>query len=344
MLHNLSPWQAQCCDSWSIEKAPAITVVVKQSFEYDEHGEVSSLCPCEEIIFADEYAGEPGVSSLTAANEMVPFKAAFECYGQFRAELPKGKEARVLEVELGLTAGLKQTNDIKKRLRVVGDRVWQNSLLGKVVGDPQPLVAMDIRYEKTYGGVDLNNADKMCMDNPAGIGFNLKSKQAKGLAVVNIEYADQFIKRPGQSIKVAGFGPIPEIWQPRLDRQAEIDQAAMINSEYPFKDALDKRFYQYAPDDQQITADFDEQWVLSLTGFITNKDYGDKTDICLPYQVPQLSVKQGEQLAQRQMKCDTLVVDTPNQAFHLLWRVQIEKKKPDELCEIIVTEAKGKQS
>jgi len=321
MLHNLSTWQAVMVESWQQNKQKHLTLVVKQSFEYDDNGKVFAKENSEEIAMADKMVAEPTTSSLKIANEAVAFKKGFELYGNMTAYPPKAKQAKVVEVNLSL----KQDNDLvfSKTLRVTGHRIWQSSLFGKTASDPKALAPTELSYENSYGGVDSENAEKIFAENPAGKGFRVK--QVKGSELPCVEYPKQFLSHPKNKIPPASYGAIPQFWQPRLALLPEVEQTALMAGEYPYLDELANETFNCAPQDQQLDLCFSSAMVLSLKGLSPNKEYQYSTDISLPYYPPLVALINGEEQSFIDLSCDTLVLDADANTFHLVWRKSIAK-------------------
>ncbi|MBU2894389.1 DUF2169 domain-containing protein [Colwellia sp. D2M02] len=341
MLHNLSPWQATTVENWLHSKQKCLTLIVKQSFEYDDNGNVYAMEKSEEIVMADAMLAEPTTSSLKLANEAVAFKKGFELYGNLTAYPPKAKQAKVIEVYVALT----QDNNpvFNKTLRVTGERFWQQSLLGKTASDPKPLKPTALSYENTYGGIDPEKSDKMFPENPAGKGFRVKN--VKGSLLPKIEYPAHFLKHPKKEIPPASYGALPLFWQPRLALLPEIDQEALMAGEYPYQGKMHESMFNCAPVDQQLNINFTEQLTLTLKGVSPNKDYHHLTQIKLPYLPPQVAIINGEEQAFIELTCDTLVLDADANTFHLLWRKSLEKNNTDKqritpYSQIVVQQAK----
>ncbi|MCJ8321135.1 MAG: DUF2169 domain-containing protein [Colwellia sp.] len=321
MLHNLSPWQGTIVENWQQNKQKGLTVVVKQSFEYDDKGNVYAMETSEDIVMADEMLAEPISSSIKTANEIPAFKKGFELYGNITAYPPKAKQAKVIEVTISLTQ--ENRSVFSKTLRVTGDRVWQKSLLGKTASVPETLVATALSYENTYGGIDPVNGDKVFEENPAGKGFRVKS--INGCPLPKVEYPNDFLRHPKKQIAPASYGAIPQFWQPRLALLPEIEQTALMAGEYPYQSKLRDDVYNCAPLDQQLTISFTKDLVLSLKGVSPNKDYHHVTEVNLPYSPPLVALINGDEQVFIELTCDTLVMDTNANAFHLIWRKSIAK-------------------
>jgi hypothetical protein len=326
MLHNLSPWQAITLDNWQKDKQKCLTLVVKQSFEYDDNGNVFPMETSEDIIMADEMLAEPTTSSLKTANEAVAFKKGFELYGNLTAYPPKAKQAKVIEVNVSL----KQEDKVlfSKTLRVTGDRVWQQSLLGKTASAPQLLKPTALAYENTYGGLDTEKTDKIFAENPAGKGFRVK--QIKGSPLPKVEYPTNFLKHPKKQISPASYCALPLFWQPRLALLAEIDQEALMAGEYPYQSEMNADVFNCAPQDQQLAINFTNAITLELKGVSPNKDYHYVTQVPLPYMPPEVALINGEDQVFLELTCDTLVIDADANAFHLVWRKSLVKSSTDE--------------
>ncbi len=334
-LYNDTSWQANVVENWQQDKQKCLTLVVKQSFEYDDQGKVFAMQDAPEIVVADDMLDEPTTSSLVAANETMPFKQGFEWYGNLTAYPPKGQQVKVIEVNVALQQG--DAIASSKTLRVTGQRVWKSSLLGTKASQPSPLLPTALNYEHTYGGVDAHKPDKLYEHNPAGVGYRVK--HTKGAPLPLVEYPAQTLSHPKSRIPPASYGPVPQFWQPRLSRVPQIDQQALMASQYPYKSALDPQMYNYAPQDQQLDIAFDDNVQLLLKGVSPNKDYLDVTRISLPFLPPRVAIGVDEHAEQIQLAlvCDTLVLDTDANAFHLLWRKSIDINSVSPLHYVLVT-------
>ncbi|MBB1307463.1 DUF2169 domain-containing protein [Pseudoalteromonas sp. SR43-5] len=322
MLNNFSPWQASFFDGWLSDRTLAKVVVVKQSFEFDEKGNVTPNEPGPDIVVADDYDGDPAHSPLSEVNEQVAFKHGFEVYGDFTAYPPKAKQARVIEVELGLHD--KTQPLFKKRLRVTGARFWKRSLLGPVATDPNIIEPTSINYSNAFGGKDLNDESNYLLENPIGRGFKLKNKQAKGQQLPCIEYANQLLRKPSHTTLVASFSAIPSHWSPRIELMPDIDQKALMAGNYPFKTVLDEHFNNMAPLDQRVKKEFSQGWAFSLSGLYPLQEYGQHQRVEIPFEEPIVQLVNTLNRHTINMRCDTLIIDSDAQSFSLLWRGSID--------------------
>jgi len=359
MLYNTTPWQAITVENFSIEQKKCTTIIVKQSFDFNAQGEVMPCVVSEPIIQADEYFAEPTSSSLKTVNETAPYKQGFELYAQSTAYPPKGQQVNVIEVNITLqeqptnssanesTKASSNTPQIllNKTLRVTGERVWKRSLLGSVASTPQPLKPVAIQYEQAFGGVDSKKPSKYCSQNPIGQGFNLHSNEIIANSLPSIEYPQSTLRKAKDSIEVAGFGAIAPSWQPRLALIPEIDQDQLMQGRYPYKKPLPINAYNVAPQDQQIAQTFTlaQPWQCVLKGLLPNLAYHQTVILNIPTNVPQLTVIQGEQQTPTTLICDTLVLNSDDNQFHLLWRTSIDNADLGDSPKFIVQEMPEEQ-
>ncbi|SFC95935.1 DUF2169 family type VI secretion system accessory protein [Pseudoalteromonas denitrificans] len=326
MLHNTSSWQADFTTGFSKTADEIISIIVKQSFEFDDQGNVFEKQPCDAIISSDEHHGDPHKTSLKAANELVPFKRGFEFYGNFSAYPPKGISARVVEVTCKLITHNQKKPEIEKILRITGQRNWKKSLLGTVASDPQILSNTQINYENAFGGINQLKPEQVYGSNPVGRGYKLKSKNAKLQQLPTIELASYFIKRPGKEVPTGGFGAIPLFWSPRSDNIPDIAQPQLMAGKFPYKTPLPDDFYNTAPQDQQTDILFSEGCFFTMSGLLPNLDYRQEVKILLPFDKPVLKhIKEEGMREKLDMQCDTLVIEGDEQSFSLIWRAQIKK-------------------
>lgn len=340
MLHNLTDWQAELFENWLPNKQKCLTLVVKQSYEFDDNGEVFSLAQSEPIVMADEMRGEPTASSLKEVNETAPIKNGFEFYGNLTAYPPKSKRVKVIEVNVSLMQSGEVIAD--KTLRVTGDRKWQSSLLGTRASDPDYLSPTELSYENTYGGFNVEKPLEIYELNPVGTGFKLK--KAKGTSLPKVEYPKSILKHYKNQIQPASYGAIPMFWQPRLDFLPDIDEQALMAGEYPYKENVKPELYNCAPEDQQIEVQFNELFTLSLKGVIPNRDYLHKTEIALPFDKPRAAFIQGDEQIDVDLACDTLVLNPDANSFHLIWRKSIKAEKINDFAEWLVEPPSTEQS
>jgi hypothetical protein len=242
-VNNRSRFKAERAFARDAQGAELWIVAVRATFTIETDGPNAELRPADEqsdVVLAPEYFGKAGESSLRYDNDLVQTKAGTDIVVHAVAHAPRGRPAR--SVDVGLSVG-----GIRKRLRVVGDRTWKKGWRTNAPSDPEPFVALPIRYENAWGG-RLTDSDARDPANPIGVGADT----TPGLPVPNVEP----IGKPIESAKApgtpAGFGPIPCDWQPRLahagtyDEQWERTRQPLVPADF------DETYFRCAPADQQL--------------------------------------------------------------------------------------------
>ncbi|MFC3032147.1 DUF2169 domain-containing protein [Pseudoalteromonas fenneropenaei] len=340
MLINETKWQAADFASWSASGDAQHIVVVKQSYEFDSQGKLCPLSQAPDLQSGDEFNGEGAAQYLTAANELVPYKQGIEIYGNFTAYPPKGQAVRVIETQLQLSDGEGKTL-LNKVLRVTGQRQWRRSLLGPVASEPAYLQPLTMTYDNAFGGQSSGSKAEFSAENPAGKGYKLSNRDAIGSPLPQIEYAHSQYRKPSHNALVAGYGPLPLHWAPRVNQLPKINEAKLMLGEFPYSKALADDFYNYAPRDQIVTAPFAPNWQLRLSGFVAELSYQHALTLKLPFEPPELSVHSGLQSIALDMKCDTLVVDTEAQRLSLIWRCGFARAQIKANSHIVLTQQGG---
>jgi uncharacterized protein YjbI with pentapeptide repeats len=126
-----------------------------------------------------------------------------------------------------------------KSLRVVGPRVWVESVLGAVPSKTLPFSRMPLGYTNAYGGPGYAR-------NPVGKGFGEGE-------LPNIESPDKPIGARSDKPALAGFGPLSPGWADRSARLGRDYGRSWKKQRAPFfAEDLDWSYFNAAPADQQI--------------------------------------------------------------------------------------------
>ncbi len=175
---------------------------------------------------------------------------------------PHGKPIRELEVGVKIGSWLKQ-------LKVVGDRYWDTSMGLMFRTDPKPFQTLPITYENAFGGVDESKANADAFPgNPVGTGYAKSRDQRIGRKLPNIEYpGSPTKKRKQEKNRVAGFGALCSHWAPRCTYGGTYDERWQEEQSPLYPVDFNPRFFQYAPEDQQLGSVFGGETVslLNLT-------------------------------------------------------------------------------
>ncbi len=300
-----------------------LVVVVKGTFTLPKPGEEPMLAKEQaEMVFADEFTGEPGFSAPKYESDFAPVKPRCDVLLNGSAYAPGG--VPVERVEVGLRVG-----SMAKAFSVVGNRVWKKGLLGIAASKPEPFVVMPISYDNAFGGIDKNNPDekkhRFYLENHAGKGFHSETSAEfiDGAPLPYTEEIGQRISSPKGKYRPMAFGPVGRAWQPRPKFAGTYDQNWQDNV-FPFLPSdFDNRYYQSAPEDQQI--DYpqggEEVELVNLT-----------PDGRRSFKVPKHEVPIEFFLRDRSKQpvtapLDTIIIEPDLNRFILIWRAALPLKR-----------------
>lgn len=147
-----------------------------------------------------------------------------------------------------------QLGAVDKRLAVIGDRHWQQSMFKAPSSEPIPFIEMPLAWDRAFGGPSYKK-------NPLGRGIDAKDGR---IALPNIEHARALITAQSQRPEPAGFGPIDVTW-PQRASLAGTYGSGYLEKEFPgFARDTDSAFFSTTPLDQRIEGFWrgDETFVL----------------------------------------------------------------------------------
>jgi hypothetical protein len=292
-------------------------VVVKGTFVIGEDGETKLAEEQAELVYADVFYGEPGLSSIKYECDFAPAKPQSEVIVRGYAFAPLGRPVTELDVAV-------EVGSWEKWLSVVGDRKWDFGLTGMAPTQPQPFTQMPLVYERTFGGWDrtLVNEAKHTVErrNLVGCGFQTNSDLAKiaGRPLPNIEYPGERMKVWNDKPRPAGFGIVGRNWQPRLAFAGTYDKQ-WLDERFPFLPAdFDEHYFQSAPADQQLS-----KLVGGESVRCTNLTPAGE----LTFVLPQIEMPIVFRFRDREEKAsptpDTLLLEPHKRRFLLTWRARV---------------------
>lgn len=230
-----------------------LSLVIKATFDFPEPGATARRAKVQRpLIMADEYDGPPGLSAPKWETDFAFRKSACDVIAQGAAYAPGGIPAE--RVRVGLRVG----NWIKQ-FDVVGPRQWRT--LGPTVAAtrPYPFARLAFSYDTAFGGPDRSRKGEgkppVYADNPYGLGYASarSGSQIDGLDLPLTEDPDDPVTSPFGTYRPMALGPIPRVFPARTRFAGTYDDHWKDNI-FPFLPAdFDERYYQSAPEDQQIT-------------------------------------------------------------------------------------------
>jgi len=310
-----------------------LVVVIKGTFALPRAGEKVRLLEEQlPLVMADTYTGEPGRSAPVHEVDFALHKRACDVLLNGSAYAPAGRQTPRQIV--GLRCGT-----MNKSFDVVGDRVWQAGLTTILPSAAQPYVRMPISYDVAFGGVDVSSEDEQqhaaYAANPVGRGWHksLRSSSVDGKPLPNTEETGQPIGFPSTEYKPVSFGPLARSWPSRARHAGTYDDQWLADV-FPFlpKD-FDDRYYQAAPEDQQIEIPTEPLLVQMI-----NLTPDNLREFSLPsFEAPvHIFPKQGPH-EDHVGKLDTILFEPDHERFTMNWRVTRPLKRSlHEIGQVVV--------
>ncbi|WP_437679783.1 DUF2169 family type VI secretion system accessory protein [Sorangium sp. So ce131] len=201
-----------------------------------------------------------------------------------------------------------------KILRVVGDRVWMDGVLGPAMSDPVPFVRMPLGARYSFGGPEHPQ-------NPVGKGFGTRE-------LPNVENAGDLLLSRSDRPAPAGFGPLSPNGPERR---------AKVGKKYG-KSYHEKQAPYYAEDFDwtYFNAARPDQWLPYLRGDeeLLFQNLHPDAEIFrsrLPGLRIRVFVNDDERgFREAPMHLDTLLVDLDKEALFLTWRGLVEVKDKED--------------
>jgi hypothetical protein len=316
-----------------------LVIVIKGTFVLPKPGEQVRLAEEQlPLIMADTFTGEPGFSAPVQEIDFAPHKQFCDVLLTGHARAPAGREVKRLRA--GLRVGT-----MEKIFDVVGDRVWQAGLTGITASAPQAFIAMPITYDRAFGGADRHSEDESEHDaylpNPVGRGWHkhLKNAWVDGKPLPNIEEVGKSVSFPSDKLKPMALGPLGRGWPQRARYAGTYDQKWLDNV-FPFlpKD-FDERYYQAAPEDQQLAIPKGPIEVV-LSGFTGD---GVRQFVLPHFEAPvHVFPKRGDR-EDLLATLDTIAFEPDHQRFTMSWRVARPLKKSMHEIAQLVAGARGRE-
>ena len=235
--------------------AERLVVAVKGTFSLPKrHGEEPKLAAEQvPLVDADLFTGEPGFSATLVECDYALEKPRCDVLLNGAAYAAGGRPTQ--RVMVGLQIG-----NWRKSVVVLGDRVWRNAGVAYIASQPTSFVRMPISYDNAFGGTDDRPRDPVNYHqyppNPVGRGWHYHRylERITGSPLPNTGEPGDPVRDPQGNYRPMAFGPIGRGWPSRIRHAGTYDQD-WIDNVFPFLPAdFDIRYYQCAPEDQQIAA------------------------------------------------------------------------------------------
>jgi hypothetical protein len=305
------------------------------------------------LIPGDEHYGDPMNSTVKYETDFFPFKVATDVVLNGNAYAPRGVPTPALTASLSV-------GQFRKDIRVIGDRVCRyRAGADPQFTDPEPFTRMELRYERAYGGVDVDSDKKVPCAYPRnhlGKGFvvGTSQKAVNNLPLLNLEDPKDLLT-PGRlscgQVKnwerqpmPQGFGWCSPYWQPRaslagimpaeraLAREMREHFAKMLPpkerklyEDNPLPD-MDFRFFNGASPGLALPFLSGEEEVR-----VTNLTPEGELAFRLPGEPPRIGLDIGEGMREAPVFLHTVMIRLEDRQVDLLWRAAFPYPGPDWL-------------
>lgn len=229
-----------------------LVVVLKGTFAIPPKGGTLVLAEEQQpFVFADTFTGKPGLSAMRRESEFALRKPKCDVLLVGSAHAPEGKAVPSVPVAL-------RVGRMTKHFEVVGKRHWTAGVMGLKPSRAEPFTAMPISYDRAFGGGEPVKGNPELRNtyaaNPVGVGFFEKASDDEilGTPVPNTQDPSAPVLSPRKRYRPMAFGPVGRNFAERV-RFAGTYDAAWQENTFPFLPRdFDDRYFQAAPDDQQI--------------------------------------------------------------------------------------------
>lgn len=312
-VKNETPFAATICVFNNPDGVEAAYGVVKATFEV-RGGHLVPLAKQLPFAPVDAFYGDPTESSLAAAGDLTMCKPATDVLLIGHAHSGHGPQR---EMDVTIKVG-----QIEQTIRVIGDRVWKEGVLGCKPSTPEPFETMPLIYERAFGGTDPEPRDEETIDyeprNPIGRGLIPKNSRLRpdGLPMPNLENPNELIQSVSDRPAPACFAPIAPHWQPRQSFAGTYDEAWEKNRAPYLPEDFDSRFFNSANGELAITPFLQGGEVVEVTGASPLGKFA----FVIPEAVMEHEFNMGGTPVHYESDLDTVVIEPDHNRVTLLWR------------------------
>jgi hypothetical protein len=314
-----------------------LVVVVKGTFGLPEDdGAVRLADEQVPLVLADVFHGEPGRSAPRHEADFVPRKQRCDILLDATAYAPGGRPTTRTQVSVSVGSW-------SKAFAIVGDRVWEAGATGIGMSPIIPFTTMPISYDRAFGGTDDKSDDPSqhaaFARNPSGRGFHkqLRGEWVDNSPLPNTEEDARPVTWVDGDYRPMSFGPIGRHWEPRY-RYAGTYDDAWVEEHFPFLPPdFDERYYQSAPEDQQIPHPQGGEPIV-----LVNLTPSGRAAFVLPqFEAPVYFFPKRGPREDVNLVLDTVMIEPDRSRFTLTWRAARPlRKNIFEIAKVMV----GKRS
>ncbi len=329
----------------SKEKRLYGVAILKRSQTWSEETFVD-MAKSKKICLSDQYFSDPLSSSIIYPSELSPTKPFCDFIILGTAESDTFKSGWIMRAYI--------ENCLDKSLRLHGPRYWnplwkpknifqlawdneeKDIFQGWELTESEQVNSIPLIYENSFGGSYGANVH---IFNPVGCGWLVAdTNHRQKYRAPQIEPLNEPITDPFTLYHPAGFGPITSSWEQRRLLSGTYDEHWEKERKPLLPDDLDSKFWNFAPNDQQLPKDQVYGKKTHISGLCKEGNIefdipNDRFYLCCIYDTRRIN--------QIIMHPDTMILDWNKRQFHIIYRCDfpLENMKRAE----IISKHEGEQ-
>lgn len=310
-----------------------VILVIKATYSIPKTGkQPRAIVPPQPIVVSDVFVGEPGLSA--------PLYEADFCFDKQKCDVVFNATAYPPEQTTNFLAKV-QVGEMIKVVKVNGRRIWQEDWFSISPSKPETVLPTALNYGNAFGGeYEKIVKDKVIKElyspNPIGRGYHKGDlNQLIKQEVPPLETADSPIETPKQAYHPAALSVIPRNSASRIRYAGTYDAHWRENVAPFFPEDFDARFFQSAPEDQQIEYPKGKEQV-TLTNLIKDRP---EVSFKLPRldNIPVKVLMKNYTVFEPDTVVDTLYFEPDQLRFSVVWRAKIPYHKDlDDISTIAI--------
>lgn len=277
------------------------------------------------IVDGDVYVGEPGTSATLYEIDFVLRKKKCDVIFNASAHAPFEIPVEQLRVAVKL-------ENINKELEVTGNRYWKASAFGYSRSETKFFTQMPLHYGRAFGGFHTWESDDEThydgyLPNLVGTGYGKKApvRLLDQCLLPNLSVPGQSPVSPGDKLTPVALSALARNSPLRAGYAGTYDEYWREN-DFPFlPQDFDERYFQCAPEDQQIDFPVGGESV-TLINMMKGREH-----VC--FKLPRFDnmkvkiLKKNYEVIEPQVVVDTLYFEPDEERFSAVWRAAIPIKR-----------------
>jgi Uncharacterized protein conserved in bacteria len=210
------------------------------------------------VALEETYYGDPSATSIRQPSDVSLTKPGTDVLLVGHAYPAGGRPATQVDVSL-------QVGQVRRVLRVFGDRVWRAGSVGAEMSEPRAFSRMPLVWERAFGGSD---GQQVHPENPVGRGFRSRESERpiEGVVLPNLEDPSALLTDWRNQPTPACFAPVAPHWEPRRSFAGTYDER-WERARAPFLPVdFDARFLHLAPPGQATARPLEGNEAVEVRG------------------------------------------------------------------------------